>query len=399
MNRRVLLTSTVLTLALVVLAPAPKVARAGDDALLTFSEAQKRATEQELPLLVDFFADWCAPCKAFDRDRAASAELKDALGQVVFTSIDAEKGEGVELAETYEIHGYPTYVLMTASGEVIDRWSGYGDPEGFVETLGGALADPTTLDEKAKRFERAPTASDAKVLGRIAESKSDYTGALDYYRRAAKLDPSDDLSTHIFWSSYYEYTRGKTLTAEDLKAAADAVLASENANAPVVVNLAMTMNRVATKEHNPELRTPYLEAAVEALDKDESIPPPVQKEVELLAALHLERDEAVAVQLKKETMPEGWMEDAGQLNGFAWWCFENQLNLEEAEKLGRRGVELASPGREKAMVLDTVAEICNLRGDCRDAVTLIELALQEDSENDYYQKQLERFQKLLAASE
>jgi benzoyl-CoA reductase/2-hydroxyglutaryl-CoA dehydratase subunit BcrC/BadD/HgdB len=48
------------------------------------------------------------------------------------------------------------------------------------------------------------------------------------------------------------------------------------------------------------------------------------------------------------------------------------------------------------MILDTLAEICNARGTCKDAVTYIELAIKEAPGNDYYKKQLERFQKILA---
>ena len=50
-------------------------------------------------------------------------------------------------------------------------------------------------------------------------------------------------------------------------------------------------------------------------------------------------------------MNEGWQDNAGDLNNFSWWCFENNENLEETEELGRRGVKLAQPGREKAQIL------------------------------------------------
>ena len=51
------------------------------------------------------------------------------LEDVVLVQFDAEKGEGKELAETYSIHGYPTFVFATASGEAMDRWMGYRKEE------------------------------------------------------------------------------------------------------------------------------------------------------------------------------------------------------------------------------------------------------------------------------
>ena len=92
-----------------------------------------------------------------------------------------------------------------------------------------------------------------------------------------------------------------------------------------------------------------------------------------------------------ETRPEGWEEDPGELNGFAWWCFENRINLEQAEDLARRGVELAPEGEEKAMVLDTLAELVFLRGDENEAVALIRQAIEQSPDNEYYREQMVRF--------
>jgi len=121
-----------------------------------------------------------------------------------------------------------------------------------------------------------------------------------------------------------------------------------------------------------------------------------RKSLLIANALYVEKDKEKALALKRENQPEGWMDDAGKLNAFAWWCFENNVNLPEAEELARKGVALAKPGKEKAQILDTVAEICNARGDCKDAVTLTEQAIKEDPKSDYYPKQLARFQKALA---
>ena len=48
------------------------------------------------------------------------------------------------------------------------------------------------------------------------------------------------------------------------------------------------------------------------------------------------------------------------------------------------------------MILDTLAEICNERGNPREAVALIEQAMEQQPESDYYPQQLARFQERLA---
>ena len=111
-------------------------------------------------------------------------------------------------------------------------------------------------------------------------------------------------------------------------------------------------------------------------------------------ALMVENDKKKAIDLKKASFSEGWEDNPSDLNAFAWWCFENKINLKEADELARKGVKLAKPGREKAMILDTVAEIINLIGFPEESVDLVEQAIKEDPENDFYKKQLDRFTKM-----
>jgi hypothetical protein len=112
-------------------------------------------------------------------------------------------------------------------------------------------------------------------------------------------------------------------------------------------------------------------------------------------ALHIEKDEKKAVQAKKEGFPTGWENSPGQLNAFAWWCFENNINLHEAKTMAEKGVELAENGVEKGNILDTLAEICNVTGDCEQAVELIKQAIAEAPNNEYFKKQLTRFEEIL----
>ena len=50
------------------------------------------------------------------------------------------------------------------------------------------------------------------------------------------------------------------------------------------------------------------------------------------------------------------------------------------------------------MILDTAAEICNARGNCDDAVELIQQAIADAPESEFYQKQLKRFVEIREAS-
>lgn len=89
----------------------------------------KTVLEAGAPVLVDFYADWCAPCKMV-------APLLDELahrhvGRVLVTKVDTDAAPDV--AMDYEIRSIPTLVLFQ-EGEEIERSLGF-EPERVRELV------------------------------------------------------------------------------------------------------------------------------------------------------------------------------------------------------------------------------------------------------------------------
>jgi thioredoxin 2 len=75
---------------------------------------QGTVLEAAAPVLVDFYADWCAPCKMV-------APLVDELarehtGRVLFAKVDTDHAQ--QLALTHQIRGIPTLILFKEGKEV-----------------------------------------------------------------------------------------------------------------------------------------------------------------------------------------------------------------------------------------------------------------------------------------
>lgn len=307
------------------------------------------------------------------------------MGQVVLFKTDAEK-DGVALAKSEMVKGYPTFVLKNAKGETIERWSGYSK-EYLIKTLGSAVKDPTTITEKEARFAKKPNAEDADKLATYHGTRGEVKESVELSRKAVELGPNDDRRMNLVMAVADGMRTGET-KAEELAKERDAMLASTKS--PQALLQLNAVLKHSTETPDPNLFVPALEPAL-AATKDN---PQFKADHEALLvdkALYIEKNKSKAFDLQKAAMPAGWMEDPAKLNSFAWWAFENQVNLKEAEELATKGVKLAPAGADKAMVLDTLAEIQFAQGKKADAVKSAEQAVKEHPEKEYYKKQLDRF--------
>lgn len=366
----------------------------------SYEQTLERAKTAGLPALIKVGAEWCTACQAFEKATDTAGSFDDGIAKhAVLLAVDGEKGEGAEIAKKYKVYGYPTFLLLNANGETLDRWVGYKDEGDFMSVLDGAAKDPVTVAERIARFEKNPSERDAQKIGDLRQADGLHAEACAYYRRAAQLNPSSEAhyTTMIFGAVAMGHKHA-LYSNDELKSQADAVFASKQSDGNDFLKVAFTMSKAAYMSKDQALFTPYLKAAVErtAKDTDAKI---VENRARLLPdyAIQIEKNLDKALAYKKASMPAGWENDADQLNNFAWWCFENHTNVKEAMKLAEKGVELAVSGRQKANVLDTLAELCNQSGDCGDAVEYIRAAIKEAPDVAYFAEQLTRFEAALAA--
>lgn len=92
---------------------------AGKPLTLTASRFERHAAATDLPLLVDFWAEWCGPCRAMAPTFESMA--KEFEPQIRLAKVDTDRER--ELAARYRIQAIPTLILFR-DGREVARQSG-----------------------------------------------------------------------------------------------------------------------------------------------------------------------------------------------------------------------------------------------------------------------------------
>lgn len=97
---------------------------------LTAQNFDEIVTKSDKPVLIDFFATWCGPCKMLS---PVVDEVAEEVDDVVFCKIDVDE-EG-ELANRFNVMSVPTLVLLE-NGEVENSSVGFIPKEELLEFIG-----------------------------------------------------------------------------------------------------------------------------------------------------------------------------------------------------------------------------------------------------------------------
>lgn len=103
---------------------------------LKWADAVAKAKAENKLIFVDFYTQWCGPCAAMAEEVFTLAPVGNYYNATfVNLKIDAENGEGVDLAKKYQVRSYPTYAFIDpATEEMVHRSGSRQTAERFIQT-------------------------------------------------------------------------------------------------------------------------------------------------------------------------------------------------------------------------------------------------------------------------
>jgi putative thioredoxin len=170
------------------------------------------------PVVVDFWAEWCGPCRSLGPILEQEANARE--GQVVLAKIDTDANPGI--AQAFGIQGIPA-VKAFKDGQVVDEFVGAQPPanvqrffDGLVPSEADALVATGDEDDLRRALELEPARADAAVaLAGLLHRRGDADAALEVLSNVAGDFQADGLASRIRLESADGIDLGEAFRAID----------------------------------------------------------------------------------------------------------------------------------------------------------------------------------------
>ena len=319
----------------------------------SYGDATTKAKAEHKGVLIDFMTDWCRWCDTLDvrtyPDRAVSEFVNE---NFVSVKIDAEKGEGIDIAKKFGVRAYPTILLVKSDGEEIDRLVGYDPPEQFLTKVSNYAKGINTFGALKAKVDQQPADPSLRYqMARKYADRSEMGGAAEQFQKLVELDPSNSLG-HNEEARFTIAMLGFRSSKDPSKLEEYLTTYPES---PLRRDALYTLWRTFTKEKDGARARKYFETYLRKSPRD-----------------------------------------AGMMNNYAWGCAEAGINLDHAADVAQQAVALAAQRGERAMYLDTYAHVEFMRGNvdvaiAREQEALVLLNDASPKERKSYEEALARF--------
>ena len=144
----------------------------------TFEEAQKKAVAENKLIFIDFYADWCMPCKMMAKQVFTDSLVGEYYNQrFISLQINVEKGEHQKLVKHYKVTSMPTLAILRADGKALSLSAGARDQEEFLKMARIATGEEMSFEKMYAKCKSS--ADDYELTRRTLKEAPAFVGSLE----------------------------------------------------------------------------------------------------------------------------------------------------------------------------------------------------------------------------
>lgn len=335
----------------------------------SLDKAMEAAKKEDKIVFIDFYADWCAPCKMLDKmvwQDADSARQIKAM-KVIPMKMDAEK-EGEEAAVKYKVKAYPTILFLDREGKEISRTSGFRDKEEILKIIRKNCEDTRSIDSLRDAYgKNQDDIAMASILAKkliSSEDKKSIEEAKAILEKIFKADPENKrgagaqalIDRFSLGLEELENVQRRLLSLEAIKKALGADISLLWDEEPLKLGDLQTTIKVlgeGVSKHIARETAPKLREILEKAEKFRGQDVDISGLMEFSGVFDSGNENLRELSDIYFDIAACFAKDATSLNEIAWHNYTVQRKLEESAKFAEKAVELGNDPN----CIDTLAHI------------------------------------------
>lgn len=148
-----------------------------------YNAALEKAKQEGKMLFVDFYADWCGPCKRMAKDVFTLAVVGNYFNEkFVSVQINAEDPVNRVVVKQNKVRSYPTLAFFDADGKLLSRTEGALDCTAFIKLAKVVTGEEMSFEEIYAKFKSSK--NDLVLMQQLLIGAPAYVGTLEDMERA-----------------------------------------------------------------------------------------------------------------------------------------------------------------------------------------------------------------------